>query len=123
MTVHQIASGSINVGTSQFPLSPNISPTNRKYDRYVLAYWNQTTANLSSVSIVANNVQFPSGVRAIYEVSSKGVTNNINGVVPFFPKTNDADFFIFNQSIYFQFNLSAAPTSGTIDYILYGIKD
>jgi hypothetical protein len=120
-----VASGTITVGTNQYPSSGIVNKPSKVYKNYILAYGNKSGQTINSVTTFGFN-QTPNTplpntdtLTSINLKSNGGmsVSNNTRGALDL-TQEEPNPFVIGNAS--FTFNLAGAPTSGTIDWALIG---
>jgi hypothetical protein len=119
-----VASGTVNVGTNQYPTTADINPPSKMYRNYVLIVNNKSgvTINQSTPQgkVVTANTPLPNtsiGTYISLKTISQGVSTN-NGVAVDMTSEEPSPFIMGVTRILF--TLSAAPTSGTIDWALIG---
>jgi hypothetical protein len=121
-----IASGTVNVGTNMYPTTIDITPLKKIYRDYALVIFNKSGVVLQSVTMLGinSNGVLPNQLTTdtIFEITGYGVSGgdvgNNTGTSLDLTRENINPFVI--GSVKFQFNLAAAPTSGTINWALIG---
>jgi hypothetical protein len=121
-----VANGTITVGTNQFPSTTWITKPTKIYRNYVLLCSNKTGQTISNVHMMArnllNNSPLPNTdtIMSLYLKVNLTVSNGVTGTRGAVDLTSEEpNPFVMGQAL-FQFNLAAAPTSGTIDWALIG---
>jgi hypothetical protein len=118
-----LASGTITT-TTQYPTTPNINRPKKFYKNYSLLMSNKSGQSIAGVNALlqgdstivpnSNAVNFYANNTADVSTAPSTVLNNQAGSSQF-----TAELFVL-PSTKIQFNLSAVPTSGTIDWALIG---
>jgi hypothetical protein len=121
-----IGSGTITVGTNQFPATVNITRPSKIHRNYLLVARNSSGQSVNNVNVVglisvANSPLPNSPVGTALNIkqlaTSPALSNNLIGVIDI--TAEEPNPFAMGD-VKFQFNLAAAPTSGTIDWALIG---
>jgi len=121
-----VASGTLNVGVNQYPQTATVNRPTELYRNYILLAKNSSGQNITSAIIIGitteANKPVPNTNAGIgFQLKIIGATPAISasgyGSVDLTSEEPNP-FSVGNLKI--QFNLQAAPTSGTIDWALIG---
>jgi hypothetical protein len=121
-----IASGTVTVGTNQYPATTTINKPPKVFRNYLFVFNNKSGQTISSVHLdgktITDNIPIPNtpADSTIYlkaNITPSQGGNNSLGCADLTSEEPNP-FVVGNSAI--QFNLSAAPTSGTIDWALIG---
>jgi phosphotransferase system HPr-like phosphotransfer protein len=120
-----VASGTINVGTNQYPQSSDITRPTKLYHNYSIFFSNKSGQTVSGASIMAINSLGLLPNTATNSLISTAAANTIansinNNAMSTVDLTNEVPNMFALGNARIQFNLAAAPTSGTIDWVLIG---
>jgi hypothetical protein len=120
-----VATGTVDVGTNQYPNTGAITKPTKLYKNYVLLINNKSGQTIATFTAYTVTDLIPNVTnKDVYGLVSSGGNQSPASV-----GTNTAGSFeITSENINpfvggkakFQFNLAAAPTSGTIDWALIG---
>jgi len=120
----EIASGTINVGTNQYPQSAAIAAPATKFTRFVVVFHNASGETISSLSVISQAMSFGAYNGSVTLLQASQITlvaGAVNAASVAFWSTRTAIYpWLQPNGVVVQFNLSAAPTAGTIDWALYG---
>jgi hypothetical protein len=121
-----VASGTVSVGTNQYPQTTVIPRPTKLYRNYILLINNKSGQTMNNAHVfgrnLANNNPLPNTNNTntnIFLKASIGnsTPNNSQGALDL---TSEEPNPFTAGTCLFQFNLAAAPTSGTIDWALIG---
>jgi hypothetical protein len=121
-----ISSGTVNVGTNQYSQTATIPKPTKLYRNYLLVVTNKSGQTLATVETwgitkEANkplpNLPTGASIRLKSTAISPSTPNNTSGAIDM--TSEEPNPFTIGDAK-FQFNLAAAPTSGTIDWALIG---
>jgi hypothetical protein len=121
-----IASGTITVGTNQYPVTADITAPSKLYRNYILLVSNKSGQTINNVQtlarVVTNNIPVPNVTTSTtfnLKISNPPATFSTGGALAFDLTSEEPNPFITGVAR-FLFSLLAAPTSGTIDWALIG---
>jgi hypothetical protein len=121
-----ISSSTITVGTNQYPQTANVNRPTKIYKNYALVFNNKSGQTISSVEMQGitntDNTPLPNllnGQPIRLRLASPSPTGSTGTTGTIDCTSEETNPFLIG-SVRFQFNLAAAPTSGTIDWALIG---
>jgi hypothetical protein len=121
-----VGSGTVTVGTNQYPFTADILRPAKLYRNYILVVNNNSGQTINNVevqgrTINANDVLPGSPAGTIVRLkSSSSLSNGLNTIIGVADLTSEEPnpFAVGNCRV--QFNLATVPTSGTITWALIG---